>query len=214
MTDAITATLVVLIWFALGLASAAYLGRHGRRHPAWYIIGLALGPIMLPIALEMAPRGSMLLDRTGERSVPATAGPRRTVLVAVDGSPESEAALREAVRDLPEETRFVLLTVMDPDLRDDRVARARAEELLAECSERLPRHGVEAVVETAAGNPAEVIVDRALAEEADLIVMGRRGHGLSQRLLGSVADQVVRRSPMPVLLGREHASARPRRIGA
>ena len=202
MPEVLVTTLVIVTWLAVGLASAVYLGRHGRRHPGWYAIGLALGPIMLPLAVEMAPRHGQLLERVGV-PLPATA---RTVLVAVDGSVESEDALRDALHDLPVgTTRFVLLTVLDPDAEPS--ALAEAEALLAACAAHFPAGGPDPVLETAAGNPAQVILERAAIEGADLIVVGRRGRGLSERVLGSVADHLVRHSPLPVLLGHERVTA-------
>lgn len=54
-----------------------------------------------------------------------------------------------------------------------------------------------------AGRPAEVITDLALDRHMDLVVTGHRGHsGLVQMLLGSVAGEVVDRSPVPVLVAR------------
>jgi nucleotide-binding universal stress UspA family protein len=53
------------------------------------------------------------------------------------------------------------------------------------------------------GNPSEEIVRLAQLEKADLIVMGTHGRrGLSRALLGSVAEQVLRTSPVPVLAVR------------
>jgi nucleotide-binding universal stress UspA family protein len=53
------------------------------------------------------------------------------------------------------------------------------------------------------GSPAEEIVRVASAEKADLIVVGTHGrHGLSRALLGSVAEQVLRTAPVPVLAVR------------
>lgn len=50
------------------------------------------------------------------------------------------------------------------------------------------------------GVPADVIVDEAGAEQADLIVMGTHGRtGLAHALVGSVAEAVVRKAPCPVL---------------
>lgn len=50
------------------------------------------------------------------------------------------------------------------------------------------------------GNPAEKIVEFAKEKGADLIVMGTHGHtGVVRVLMGSVAEGVVRRSPVPVL---------------
>ena len=50
------------------------------------------------------------------------------------------------------------------------------------------------------GNPAEKIVEFAIEKGADLIVMGTHGNtGMTRVLMGSVAEGVVRRSPIPVL---------------
>jgi nucleotide-binding universal stress UspA family protein len=51
------------------------------------------------------------------------------------------------------------------------------------------------------GRPASVILDVADTEKADLIVLGRRGHGeVAELLLGSVSHEVVLHSKRPVLL--------------
>lgn len=57
-------------------------------------------------------------------------------------------------------------------------------------------------VETAIekGNPSEEIVDYARRENCDTIVMGTHGRGgINRLLLGSVAERVVRASPVPVV---------------
>jgi nucleotide-binding universal stress UspA family protein len=51
------------------------------------------------------------------------------------------------------------------------------------------------------GNPAEQIL--ALSAAADLVVMGSHGHGGVKRfVLGSVADEVTRHAPVPVMIVR------------
>jgi nucleotide-binding universal stress UspA family protein len=53
------------------------------------------------------------------------------------------------------------------------------------------------------GIPAEAIVDCAASRAMDLIVMGTHGRrGFAHVLLGSVAEQVVRTAPCPVLTVR------------
>jgi nucleotide-binding universal stress UspA family protein len=50
------------------------------------------------------------------------------------------------------------------------------------------------------GDPAQVIVQFARERGCSLIVMGTHGRtGLERLLMGSVAEQVVRKAPCPVL---------------
>ncbi|HVP67666.1 MAG TPA: universal stress protein [Anaeromyxobacteraceae bacterium] len=54
--------------------------------------------------------------------------------------------------------------------------------------------------EKAIGDPAAEVLERAKTGGYDLLVVGTRGRtGLAHALLGSVAERVVRRSPIPVL---------------
>lgn len=137
------------------------------------------------------------------------------ILVPVDGSQGSQKALELAV----EQARkfgakvFVLFVVESPgrffspgysyaDLIES--TRKWGNEVVAQVSEQLHRAGLkafDAYVED--GLPAQVILQRAKDWEADLIVMGTHGRrGLDRLLLGSVAEEVVRCSPIPVLTVR------------
>lgn len=63
-----------------------------------------------------------------------------------------------------------------------------------------------------AGTPSEpaadVIIDYARANDVDFIVMGTHGRrGVRRMLLGSVTEEVIRRSPCPVLTMRTHKEA-------
>lgn len=60
--------------------------------------------------------------------------------------------------------------------------------------------GVETRSEVREGTPYEEILDYVDAEGIDIVVMGTHGKsGLSRMLLGSTAEEVLRRSPVPVL---------------
>ncbi len=60
------------------------------------------------------------------------------------------------------------------------------------------------------GNAAKKIIEVAEEEDADLIVMGRRGLSAFEKLfIGSVANQVLRNSPVPLLLTKKK-SGKPR----
>ncbi|KAF1050089.1 universal stress protein [Xylophilus sp.] len=67
----------------------------------------------------------------------------------------------------------------------------------------LARHGIEAKVITKVGNAGETIAKTADGCRYDLLVMGSHGHGaLGTLVLGSVTNQVLARSKVPVLLVR------------
>jgi nucleotide-binding universal stress UspA family protein len=60
--------------------------------------------------------------------------------------------------------------------------------------------GVSHEVFVASGNAAPEILNLAVEQHIDLIVMGTHGRkGITHLLLGSVAERVVRESPVPVL---------------
>lgn len=76
---------------------------------------------------------------------------------------------------------------------------ARLEGLVQQCTHQAVSTHAEIV--TAAGNPAEAIVSAAERERADVIVMGTHHRsGLRRAVLGSVAESVLRRAPMPVVV--------------
>lgn len=76
-----------------------------------------------------------------------------------------------------------------------------AQEIVAEVADRLKADGV-AVSATVVEGPAAEAILRAIDElNPSLVVMGARGEGgFTNMLLGGVAEQVVRHSPVPVLV--------------
>lgn len=193
---------VVAVWLALGLGAALFLGRRGYRAPTWYFLGAALGPLFVPIALERGRRVHQVVERSVPRSPDGQDG-GLTVVVGVDGSPESDQVVRQGSRLFAgADVRFVLVTAVDPDVVEfhDDATRDRCMAVLAERATWLRRNGAEPVLELAAGEPGRALVDVAVTEGADVVLVGRRGQGLSHRILGSVAEHVTRHAPMPVLL--------------
>jgi len=66
------------------------------------------------------------------------------------------------------------------------------------------------------GHPVEELLKIAINENADLMVMGIKGRSdLEHILMGSVAEKVFRRSPIPILSYRDEISAQrlKKRIG-
>lgn len=76
-----------------------------------------------------------------------------------------------------------------------------AKELVAEVTAHLQNEGLTASAVVVEGSAAEAILQAVETDQPDLIVMGSRGGGgLPGLNLGSVADRVVRRSSVPVLV--------------
>ena len=72
---------------------------------------------------------------------------------------------------------------------------------LDELADQLRRQGIRVDARTVPGNAAEAIVDAAGHAHTDVIVMSTHGRGgLGRWLYGSVADQVLRRAEVPILL--------------
>ncbi len=87
-------------------------------------------------------------------------------------------------------------------LRDD----ARA--LAGAAAERATKEGIAADVRVLAGDPSDAIAACASEIGADLIVIGSHGRsGLPRLFLGSVAEGVLRKSTVPVLVIRDAAPA-------
>jgi len=89
------------------------------------------------------------------------------------------------------------------------VEKDRREQLEKLAQERIPAT-VRYETLVTSGDPAERVLETARGLDADLIVMGTHGRkGLGHLVLGSVAERVVRESPIPVLT--VHSTARVRK---
>ncbi|NHN43081.1 universal stress protein [Halorubellus sp. JP-L1] len=142
----------------------------------------------------------------------------RHVLVPFDESNGSEHALEHALEQHPDAT-ITLLHVVDlmeagystpvdgtlPGFWEDwfESEKAQAEELFEGARARASEAGVEVETETVVGRPTRAINDYAEEHDVDHVVMGSHGRsGVSRVLLGSVAEGVVRRAPVPVTVVR------------
>jgi nucleotide-binding universal stress UspA family protein len=145
------------------------------------------------------------------------------ILVAVDGSDTSLHALQQAIelaRNLSATLRIVHVVDMNwlplgPELAIDieaisTVRRSAGEKILAAARETAQKAGLESEstlmeTETPTQHVAETIAKEASRWPADLVVLGTHGRrGFERMLLGSVAEGMARRSPVPVLLIPSH----------
>jgi nucleotide-binding universal stress UspA family protein len=137
-----------------------------------------------------------------------------SILVAVDGSPDADEALTQAI-DLAERehTRLTLITGVQklPSVayigltgaalaQIDTDARAWAEDVLRGARDRVPNDIPVTTILT--DHPIRAaLIDQIKRSRHDLLVMGSRGRGaVRATLLGSVSHYVLNHSPIPALI--------------
>ncbi len=135
------------------------------------------------------------------------------ILIPMDFSRSSAAAL-ELVRQRFADADCLLLHVLDPrQLAGSLTSTVSAPEQKAELELRVrawlsdfASDRDEIVIRT--GQPADIIIEEAARWQAELIVMGTHGRtGIDHFLNGSVAERVVRRARLPVLIEHEREAA-------
>jgi nucleotide-binding universal stress UspA family protein len=92
--------------------------------------------------------------------------------------------------------------VLPVPVAEDDNARQVAQEIVDRASARLKRQGVQVATHVCPGEPAEVLITIAGAENAQMIVVGNRGMVGSRRLLGSVPNRVSHHAPCGVFIVR------------
>jgi nucleotide-binding universal stress UspA family protein len=194
----------VLVWLAIGVVASLVMGRRGHEPFIWGTLGAALGPLVIPLA-----SGSIGREREATKSLldEGSVGPGPVnVLVGIDGSGESRAALQRVVDLLgPRIGRLTLAAVLDFDtaeeLHGSDAQRAAIGQLDAatRAAERSWAHGTVARV-LLAGTPATALVEHAHQSGDDLIAIGCRGRGASKIAFGSVATRLARNTEIPVII--------------
>lgn len=144
----------------------------------------------------------------------------RRVLVPLDQSDHSTKALDHALS-VYEDATLVLVNVVDPtrwisagdgegiepvySQELERTAKEASDELLESAADRAREQGADVETVQLIGAPGRTLVEYLEDEDTDIdqVVMGSHGRtGLSRMLLGSVAEKVTRRAPVPVTVVR------------
>jgi nucleotide-binding universal stress UspA family protein len=140
------------------------------------------------------------------------------ILVAVDTSDASQSALRYAL-DLAKAAggSVVLVNIVDISklaaiagyetpypLDAIEIMRTDSQQLLNDSAKTCTASGIASTTQTGEGDTCDQILRIAKEQGADLIALGTHGRkGLSRIVIGSVAEGVLRRADVPVLVTRE-----------
>ena len=171
--------------------------RHGKRNASRFLRGSVTDALAREITKPV-----LVLHPKGRKAGVSEPTHFENILVGLDGSDACETIL-EPVRDLGQLGAHVtLLHVLSAEPKDH--AMERMEEYLYSVAREIEGdcRSVEIHIRKAY-DPAAGILDTAKELNSDLIALATEGQGRLRRfLLGSVADEVFRRSPLPVLLKR------------
>jgi nucleotide-binding universal stress UspA family protein len=150
----------------------------------------------------------------------------KKIIWATDGSRESEEALNYAVfvaKKFGSKIIGISVIPMSDQLINDYFRKSKGEvhtwavkvdkkleSKLSSISVELASQGVKFKGAVLEGEPNKEIIGLAQREKADLIVMGKRGHGLIDKILiGNNTLKVLRGSPIPVLAVRKRDKESP-----
>src|SRR6056297_3908246 len=140
----------------------------------------------------------------------------KRILVPLDGSSQAWEAFEFAIDEFPDD-ELVLLKVINPAEAGYSAqasipsfseewyehAQSEAEHLFERARDRANGRDVVVTEDTVVGKPSRAIVQYAEEHDVDQIVMGSHGRsGVTRILLGSVAENVVRSSTIPVTVAR------------
>lgn len=171
------------------------MSTHGRSMMARMLVGSVTDRVIRtsPVPVLVLHPPTMSLGRVSPPIVR-----KLRMLAPVDGSAFAEDAVRMAVSLLnPELIELSLACVVGTPERERQVARG----ILDEAATRLARPDLAITTTILTGTAASQIDAFAAEDGYDLIVMSTHGHGmLTRALVGSVTDEVVRTSQVPVLV--------------
>ena len=171
------------------------MSTHARSTMARMLVGSVTDRVIRtsPVPVLVLHPPTMAIDRVS----PPT-GRKLRVLAPLDGSAFAEEAVKMAVSLLsPELVELSLVCVVGTPQTQKPIARG----ILDEAATRLEKPGLSITTTILVGATAAQINAFALEGGHDLVVMSTHGHGmLTRTLVGSVTDQMVRTSEVPVLV--------------
>lgn len=126
------------------------------------------------------------------------------VVIGIDDDADRALACVRAVSDLPGDASEKEVTLIHSFTNNPSGASATQIHSVREASEFLEERGIDYDVNESSGDPAEVIIEFAEEEDADLIVTaGRKRSPAGKALFGSVTQTVILNSDRPVMVTGE-----------
>ena len=193
----------------------AVMGTYCNAYLAMGVLGLLIAVILFISGFERSP---IVMPKPASVPVNLSGAPSMysSVLVATDGSDNSDFAVRNAVNIAKKNgAPLTVLFVLDPDKMSglagaldtseniSEAAREISSEAFSKAEEMGREAGVQVFTKILHGHPADMIAEE--SANHDLCVCGSLGRTNAKRaMIGSVAEKVVRSAYCPVLVCRKN----------
>lgn len=136
----------------------------------------------------------------------------KKIMVATDGSPDSEKALEKAIEIAKKDNVEIIVINVAEDYCPMGLAEVdcntikeivmkESKGIISNALEKLKAAGIEAKGIIESGSPADTIIEVAKREKIDELILATHGrHGAKRAVMGSVTARVVEWAPCPVLV--------------
>ncbi|QHE88174.1 universal stress protein [Hydrogenophaga sp. BPS33] len=144
------------------------------------------------------------------------------ILIPVDGSSHALLAVHHALRlvgaglkarflvaNVQEGANLYELVVAHDPVVLQQVSDAAGRDLVRPAVALLSAAGLQVEQAVASGDPANMLVELIESHSCDAVIMSTRGSGLRAAVLGSVSQDMVQQSPVPVTLVKVPLDAQP-----
>ncbi|MCD9055613.1 universal stress protein [Staphylococcus arlettae] len=133
----------------------------------------------------------------------------KSILLAADGSENSERAAREALNFIDENTFVTILTIVNVEESKTDVLHGQQgvsltqerEQKLSSIIQLFDEHIVNYDIKIIHGTPSEKVTEVANSGEYQAVILGTRGlNSLQEMVLGSVSHKVAKHAQIPVII--------------
>lgn len=192
----------LVVWVLIGLLTGLWMARRGH-DGRWTLIAVILGPLFVPIAYERIERNPRSVEVTpvGSWGTDTAKASGLRVMVGYDGSMEAQHALASALRLFGSSggTLELVAVVSYDDASDpDSSLIERAKHRLSDAASAAG--DVPTGYAILAGPAGQCLRWYAENHRSDVLVVGKRGRGMTTRMMGSVAEYLTAHCPVPVLV--------------
>jgi len=200
--------LIAATWAVIGILLAVVMRRKGYDFFQWLVVGVVLGPLAVPLAIERSLVHGRALRQSEHTPTGDSVG--FDVLAGLDGSSDAVNALDSALGLFGGlVTSVTIVTVLNYDSQSSPTGLAAQTEAQLALDAVADRLTVSPVTTTLLyGRPDQALAEFARTAGIELIVVGARRRDASHAMFGSATARLAGGCQMPIFVGPNPESSR------